>query len=195
MTKDTLSMAQARDAYFEENQFGADGGYGAKWVKVKVGPLPFWFPNAQARVRAVRFHDLHHIVTGYRTNFPGESEIAAWELASGCAHFPAALVLNFSALGASLAFMPRALFRAFVRGRHTKNLYRRTYDDALLTKNVAELRRELGLDAPVPRATAADTAAFAAFALPAFLTSLATALLVLSPVALAGFGLWKRLHG
>jgi len=195
MTRDALSMAQARDAYFAENQFGVDGGYSATWVKVKVGPVPLWIPNAPARVRAVRFHDLHHIVTDYRTDFPGECEISAWELATGCAHFPAALVLNLSGMGGGLLFMPGAVFRAFVRGRHTQNLYRRTFDETLLGKTVKQLRRELNLDAPTPKPTPADLAAFVAFAALAALTALCAAAVFLAPPALIAAGLWKLLHG
>ena len=153
--------------HFEANHFGADGGYGARWVAIKVGPLPFWFPNTQARVKAVRFHDLHHIVTGYRTDFPGETEISAWELATGCASHPAALVLNLAGLGAGLFFQPRTLLCAFARGRRTRNLYRHPYDAALLGTPVGVLRRELGLEGPAPEPTRADALAFAAWAVPA----------------------------
>src|SRR5690349_22715918 len=96
--QDELSLEQARRLYFQRNGFGADGGYGARWVTVRLGPLPFSFPNSAARVRAVRYHDLHHIVTGYRTNLVGEAEIASFELASGCTRFPAAYHLNLGAL-------------------------------------------------------------------------------------------------
>ena len=49
------------------NEFGEDGGYGKRWVKVKMRPLAVYFPNTKGRVRSVKLHDLHHIVAGYRT--------------------------------------------------------------------------------------------------------------------------------
>jgi hypothetical protein len=42
-----------------------------------VGPLAFKIPNTPSRKRAVRYHDLHHTLTGYRTDFRRECEIGA----------------------------------------------------------------------------------------------------------------------
>jgi hypothetical protein len=92
------SVRSARARYFEANQFGADGGYGDAWVDVEFGPITVPIPNTPARVRAVGYHDLHHIVTGYDTNFVGEAEISAWELGAGCEDFVAAYVLNTGAM-------------------------------------------------------------------------------------------------
>src|SRR5215470_18087947 len=78
---DSLTLRDARAQYFTENNFG-DGGYTAKWVKVQAGPIPIYFPNTAARVHAVRFHDLHHVATEYKTTWTGEAEIGAWEIAS-----------------------------------------------------------------------------------------------------------------
>jgi hypothetical protein len=58
-------------------------------VKLNSGRLKLAFPNTQARIRAVRYHDLHHVVTDYETNWKGESEIGAWEVATGCRDFMA----------------------------------------------------------------------------------------------------------
>src|SRR6478752_6208121 len=80
----SLTLREARDLYFRSNGFGEDGGYGDAWVDFKLGPVPFPFPNTAARIKAVKVHDLHHIVTGYRTNFVGELEISAWEIGGGC---------------------------------------------------------------------------------------------------------------
>lgn len=194
MTNDTLTMAEARAAYFQLNQFGEDGGYGDRWVKVKVGPIPLWFPNTPARVRAVRFHDLHHVLTGYQTNFTGECEIAAWEIATGCGRHTAAWGLNLTGLGAGLFCAPRAVFRAFVRGRHTENLYHRPWDDALLRRSVEGLARELKLDAPAPAATGRDVAAFVAWAIPGLAALLLTSVAFLAPPAALAAALWALLH-
>ena len=104
---DSLSLHDARRVYFDANAFGADGGYAKRWVKVKLGPVPIWFPNSAGRVRAVRYHDLHHVVTGYATSWTGEGEIGAWEIASGCRDMIAAWVLNLYAMWIGLWIAPR----------------------------------------------------------------------------------------
>ncbi|WP_437530311.1 hypothetical protein WME79_49490 [Sorangium sp. So ce726] len=140
-----LTMREARALYFEVNRFGADGGYGDAWVDFKLGPLPVPFPNTPARVRAVRYHDLHHVLTGYDTNAIGEFEIAAWELGAGCKGFVAAWQLNLGGLFAGLLSAPRRTVRAFFRGRRSESLYGRPFEE-LLDREVGELRREMRVD-------------------------------------------------
>src|SRR5205085_10915333 len=119
-----LTLREARELYFEINDFKG-GGYDEAWVKMKAGPVPVWFPNTKGRVRAVKYHDLHHVLTEYPTTWRGEAEIGAWEVATGCAgHYPAWL-LNLEAFAIGLVINPRGVFRAFVRGRRSGNLYRR----------------------------------------------------------------------
>jgi hypothetical protein len=148
------TLLSARDHYFAANGFPPDGGYDDDFVDFKLGPIPFPFPNTRGRKRAVPYHDLHHVVTGYDTNFRGELEIAAWELGAGCRDFLAAWFLNLggTAMGALIA--PRRTFRAFVRGRRTRSLYRDPLP-SLLRRSVGEVRRDLGLDQP-SRARASD---------------------------------------
>ena len=167
----------------QSNGFG-DGGYDAKWVKLALGPIPFAFPNSAARVRAVRLHDLHHVATGYDTSVLGEAEIGAWEIGSSCRGFVAAWILNLYAMQLGFWISPAAVFRAFVRGRHTGNLYRGEWDEALLEARVGELRERLALAAPAPEATAMDRAAFLGWSALAALLALATSALVLAPFVL-----------
>jgi hypothetical protein len=181
---DTLTIEDARQRYFTANGF--DGSYGERWVKLKAGPITIAFPNAAGRVRAVKLHDLHHVVTGYDTTWTGEAEIGAWELASGCAGFFWAWYLNLSALAVGLTIAPREVFRAFVRGRHTRNLYRVEGEvrEATLRRSVGDLRGALGLARPVPAANVADVAVFSAFAV-------ASALMLLSPLLVIA---WAAIH-
>jgi hypothetical protein len=182
----TLATREARERYFRENGFGEDGGYGARWVKFRMGPLRFAIPNTPARVRAVRYHDLHHVVTGYATDWTGEGEIGAWELASGCAGFVAAWVLNLYALAIGLVVAPRAMWRAFVRGRHTRNLYRTPWSEGLLDAPVRELRARLGLGAArAPEAGPADGALFVVTAAAALGLAAATLAALAAPALLA----------
>ncbi len=180
----SLTLREARAEYFRFNGFGDDGGYNDKWVDFKLGPIPFPFPNTPQRLDAVRYHDLHHVMTGYQTDFTGELEISGWELGSGCFHKTAALILNLGGFAAGMFIAPRRAFRAFVRGRHSQNLYRHTFDDALLARKVGDMRRELDLEGE-KRATATDVL----LAMVTFVVGLCVGLLTFATVLpLAPFG-------
>src|SRR5688572_12140938 len=101
--RDDAVVRDARAQYFANAGFAQDGGYADRWVRLKAGGVTvFMFPNTAARVRSVKLHDLHHVLTEYDTTWAGEAEIGAWELASGCArHYPA-WVLNFGAVAIGL---------------------------------------------------------------------------------------------
>jgi hypothetical protein len=178
-----LSLGEARTRYFVDNGFGAQGNYDERWVKVSLGPVPFAFPNSAARVKAVRYHDLHHVLTGYATTLKGESEIAAWELGSGCRSMVAAWVLNLLAMALGLVIDRKALRAAFVRGRYSDNLYEGEDLDALLGRPLGEQRARLRLDREPPATTAGDRAAFAAYAIGGVVTLLVAAVLLLLPLA------------
>lgn len=183
---DPRNLRDARAAYWAEHGFGADGGEALRWVPVEVLGLTLYLPNTDARRRAVRVHDLHHVVTGYRTDLTGEAEIAAWELATGCARMPAALVLNLLALAVGMLRAPRRMLAAWARGRRSANLYGVPYGDALLGRRTDEVRRELGLDRPAAPAGAADVAGLAITALlGGLLLALPLVLLVVLVVAVA----------
>lgn len=188
----SLTLLQARTEYFRFNRFGEDGGYADKWVDFKLGsipflgPIPFPFPNSPARVRALKYHDLHHVMTGYQTDFPGELEISAWEIGGGCADMIAAWILNLGGLAAGMLFMPGRIFAAFVRGRRSKNLYRHAYDDALLARSVGDVRGELGLDREVGPATLGDRLAVLAWFALGLVTGL-TLFAILLPLAPIGW--------
>jgi hypothetical protein len=153
------TLRAARERYFEINNFEG-GGYEEGWVKMRAGPIPIWFPNTVARVKAVRFHDLHHVLTEYPTTWRGEAEIGAWEVATGCAAHYQGWLLNLLAFAIGLLINPRGVYRAFVRGRRTRNLYRATFSDELLARRVGDVRRELDLDTEPAPPDAADRKAF-----------------------------------
>jgi len=140
------TLLEARRLYFESNGFPLDGGYQAKWVDFELGPIPMPFPNSDARRRAVKVHDLHHVLTGYQTDIYGEGEISAWELAAGCGDMVAAYGLNLGGMAMGMLIAPRRTWRAWVRGRQSGMLYRTRIDDELLQRKLGDVRRELGLD-------------------------------------------------
>lgn len=188
------TVREARARYFVDNAFGPDGGYGSPWVTMKAGPIPIALPNAPSRVRAVRFHDLHHIATGYPTTWIGEAEISAWELATGCADHYAAWVLNLLVFPIGFFLSPRRLFRAFVRGRHSRNLYRTEFGDALLDQSVADLRHRLGLDGPASRVTVSDLGWFLACTLASFPLGAVAGVLTLAAIPFAAPILRRNAH-
>jgi hypothetical protein len=192
---DSLSLRDAVAAYFAANHFGADGGYGDKWVKLKLGPLSGFMPNTSARVAAVRFHDLHHLVTGYQTDWRGEFEISAWELAAGCGRFHAAWWLNLGGMNAGLLVCPRRTLSAFLLGRRCRSLYGKTYGAALLSQTVRATREAMGLSADGTAAQSQRTALdwlrdlavlaiYYVASIPVSLLTLLAAIFVFVPVAL-----------
>ncbi|MBX3251644.1 MAG: hypothetical protein KF901_30990 [Myxococcales bacterium] len=188
---DRETMREARDRYFEANGFGADGGYGEAWVDFRLGPIPLPFPNTPGRVRAVRYHDLHHVLTGYDTDPRGEFEISAWEVGAGCEGFFAAWVINLGGLVAGMLSAPRRTFAAFVRGRRSRSLYGLDVDE-LLDGRVGELRaRHVG---HADGARPADIARFVAMvAAGVVVGSISTAIfLPLVPVGIVANLLRKR---
>lgn len=187
-----LTLAEAVKQYFIDNKFGSDGGYSAAWVDLKLGPIPFVIRNTQSRVRAVRFHDLHHVMTGYKTDWAGEFEISAWELATGCADMYAAWWLNLGGLVAGLMFWPQRTVRAFVRGRHSQNLYRREYGPELLGQKVGATQADLGLSdhAAQPKMRVSDGLALAGMTLLGIPVGLVT---LTASVAMVPFAIFQNL--
>lgn len=162
----TTTLGDARADYYRANGFGEDGGESLVWVPLKIWRFTIKIPNSNARRRALRVHDLHHIVTGYNTDLRGEAEIGAWEIASGCLRVPVAFLLNVFALAIGVVIAPGRVLAAWARGRATKNLYEHVTVDTLLPEDVATVRARLGLDASPKRAGFADIATLALFAIP-----------------------------
>ena len=71
----------------------------------------------------MKFHDLHHVLTGYDTDFSGELEISAWEIGAGCKRYAAAWGLNLGGVAAGLFTCGSRVFASFVRGRRSATLY------------------------------------------------------------------------
>jgi hypothetical protein len=141
------TLREARAQYFERAGF-SEATYTDRWVSLRIAGRPWRaFPNTRARIRAVKLHDLHHVLTGYPTSWVGEGEIGAWELASGCRDHWAAWYLNASAALIGLFVAPRRVLRAFARGWRSRNLYGEELSDALLDEIVGALRARLGIDA------------------------------------------------
>src|SRR4051812_37307895 len=158
---DSLTLAEARSLFFARSGLGEDGGYTARWVRVETKPWPIYFPNTACRVEAAKLHDLHHVAMEYDTDWAGEAEIAAWEIASGCGRHGWAWLLNLGAFMVGLALFPKRLYRAFIRGRHCANLYREGFPESELpTKSVSWLRDRCGISRDDSKANASDKLGF-----------------------------------
>ena len=118
----------------------------------------FRFPVGAKRVplfkhgmieQSLALHDLHHVLTGYGTDWDGELELAGWELGSGgCASHKFMWLDRLSVALIALVAAPRMFLRAYRAGRASRNLYREDLDE-LLTMEVGEVRRRARIEAPV----------------------------------------------
>lgn len=178
-----LTLGDARELYFALNNLGR-GGYEDKWVKVEYGPFRFYFPNTKSRVKAVRYHDLHHVLTEYDTSLAGECEIGAWEVATGCAGYFTAWFLNLSVFAVGLFLNPTGVYRAFLRGRRSGNLYRFPFDEELLSAKVRDVRGKLRLNEAVPPPALNDNAAFVLWSIVSAATLLTVVGLIITPLVL-----------
>ena len=143
--EENLSIRAALAQLFERFHFPADA-YTAKWFAIYLGKFRVYLPNIPSRVKVARFHDIHHVLTGYPANWRGEAEIGAWELATGCRTSLVAWSLNGGAAFVGLFLWPVTIMRAFKRGWRTRtNLYHDFDYEPLLNMTVKELRDKIGL--------------------------------------------------
>lgn len=134
------TVREALQRYLDVNGF-TTASYTAPTVDIPMGPIVIPLPNSPGRKKVVRWHDLHHVATGYGTDFTGEAEIGAWELRAGCTNL-AAWVYNGMAVAMGLLISPLRTVRAFLDARGATTLYRLELDyDETLALDVAELRR------------------------------------------------------
>jgi hypothetical protein len=166
---DDLTPAELLHQFYIDNRLGDDGGLSSPHVKIELSEkYSFYFPNFDARKKAVEKHDIHHLVTGYATSPIGESEISAWEIASGCKGYWFAFFIDTSGfmLGLPLNFVK--VLRAFSRGRKTKNLYSDEISTAkAMEMKIGDLKTMLQLDkfGPQTKPTLLDIILFSLFAL------------------------------
>jgi hypothetical protein len=140
----TQTVKSALESFLTANGFTTDA-YTAPTVAIPIGPLTFTLPNSPGRQELVRWHDVHHVVTGYGTDIHGEAEIGAWELRAGCTNL-ASYVYNGMAVLLGLFVSPIRTVRAFFGGRGMRTLYLLRLDyDAALSMSVGELRDRMGL--------------------------------------------------
>jgi hypothetical protein len=156
----TMSLEAAKDRYFTQNGF--DPASPESFIAVKLGGVTVPFPNSEDRRKVLPLHDLHHIATEFDTDFAGETEIGAFELAAGCGRSFTAWFYNLGSFSIGVSCWPRRVLKAWARGRRSRSLL--VSPELKDAATVAELRARLGLPAE---------ADFALSDLPSFLGALA----------------------
>ncbi|MEZ4313861.1 MAG: hypothetical protein R3F14_38055, partial [Polyangiaceae bacterium] len=130
--------------YLGENGFSA-AEYTASTVRLKILGRYMDFPNTKDRQWAIPLHDLHHIATGYGTDWVGEGEIGAWELGAGCKTL-VVYWLNAMAASIGLCLAPRRVLAGWRAGRAGRALYRTELPyERVLDMTIGELRAHLGV--------------------------------------------------
>ena len=140
----SLTLREARQEYFDRSGFN-EQSYTSKWARFQLGPIPLLIPNFSTRRRAVRLHDLHHVLTGYETTWLGEAEVSAWEAGSGGAPYLTVWMLMTFAMVIGVFIDKDAVCRAYRRGCGSRNLFFKDFDDRMLDISLREMRRTLGI--------------------------------------------------
>ena len=141
---DSLRLEEARNLFLAANGFKLQE-YSASTFTIGILGLSLKFPNTEGRKRVVPLHDLHHVLTGFGTDWVGEAEIGAWELRAGCNSF-IAYFLNASAVMIGLFMSPGRVWQAFHEAKDQHTLYRDpTPYERLLQTTVGEVRTRLGI--------------------------------------------------
>lgn len=152
-----MLLQEELSTFYAKHGFGEIVGARPLTVLVYTGCLLVPLPNIEARRRYLKYHDLHHMVTRYSVGRIGEGEVSAWELGTGSLRVsPPLAFMNLIALSTGLVLDRRRMWRAFIRGTKSKNLYSkatRTNVDSGYWPSLAHLRAstlEVSLSDPVP---------------------------------------------
>ena len=148
-------------AFHDAEGLPAGGTDGSRWDVARAFGLPVPVLNSRARLRILPYHDLHHVITGYRTDEAGEAEVGEWTLATetrGGSVPPLGAVYDLGTFLIGLVRAPRRTVRAFFRGRHHRNLYDREVGWCL-DASVDQLRRHCHMDGEERATRGADVVA------------------------------------
>jgi hypothetical protein len=138
-------VRDARDLYLRENGFSL-AMYREPSFEVPVGPWTLRLRNPPSRQRVVAAHDLHHVLTGFGTDWIGEIEVSAWECGAGLGGNPFAwrVCIPFALFG--LLRCPRRTWRAWRQGCGARSLLLGDVSvDSLLELPLGEARRARGV--------------------------------------------------
>jgi hypothetical protein len=167
-----MTLEEELALFYKRSGFGDVVGARPLTVPVYTGCMLVPLPNIETRRRYLKYHDLHHLITGYSVGRIGEGEVSAWELGTGSAFVSPTLgVMNLIALSTGLVLEPKRMWVAFRRGCRSRNLYPaavRADVDSGRWPDVAALRRDLlevkGPGGPLP-IRAAELGVYSAIAM------------------------------
>lgn len=122
--------------YWEKQNLPKDGGAKDKFNEAKIGTFSFKYPNLDGK--ALILHDINHLLTSYQTNWKGECEVSAWELASGGRRgYPTTWIYPISLVILGLFICPIRTIKAYKNGLGKQNSFiiSKETDIFKLTKN------------------------------------------------------------
>jgi hypothetical protein len=121
---ESMTLKEELAAFYRRCGFSDSADRQACTVPVYTGCLLVPLPNIETRHIYLKYHDLHHVATGYSTGRIGEGEVSAWELGTGSMlNSPLLGTMNLIALSTGLVLEPKRMWRAFRRGCRSRNLY------------------------------------------------------------------------
>lgn len=119
-----MSLDVELQDFYRRHGFGETIGARPLTVPVYTGCMLVPLPNIETRHRYLKYHDLHHLVTGFSVGRIGEGQISAWELASGSMReSPTLGLMNLIALSTGWVLDRKKMWAAFCLGRRSRNLY------------------------------------------------------------------------
>lgn len=118
----TQTVAQAIQEFYNQHDFGEDGGVNEKYAWIKFGFFSIPIPNVEGRTKNIYMHDVSHIVTGNDTTWRGESAVSAWEIgAGGWKNLFVPWLLTLWAMGLGVLFYPKTVLKSFRQGLTMRN--------------------------------------------------------------------------
>ncbi|CAM2817542.1 hypothetical protein [Acinetobacter celticus] len=143
---DSCSLDEAYALFYQKNGFGPIvGDREPLTVGVYTGCLIVPMPNIGVRHKYLKYHDMHHILTGYTVGRIGEGEISAWELGTGSMfRHPILGIMNLIALSTGFFLTPKRMIQAYRRGLISANTYdlaTRQWIDLHGESSISELKK------------------------------------------------------
>ncbi|RZG65496.1 hypothetical protein EXE25_13150 [Acinetobacter bouvetii] len=122
---DSYTLNEVIALFYQKNGFGPIAGDREPLtVGVYTGCLIVPMPNIGVRHKYLKYHDMHHILTGYTVGRIGEGEVSAWELGTGSMfRHPILGVMNLIALSTGFFLKPKRIVHAYGRGLMSSNTY------------------------------------------------------------------------
>ncbi len=130
------TVEKAISNFYDQNDFGDDGGVSKKIAWLKFGFIQLPIPNSESRRKNVYFHDIGHLITENNTTWKGESAVSAWEIASGgWGNHYILWLMTLWATGLGAVFYTVNVFKSFKTGLVMRN----AFTSGLTKEEISEL--------------------------------------------------------